>query len=82
MTDDPQIPDDPDDDPLAARLTAGRPVPPAGYRGALRRRLVALGPPPPRPARLGRLVAMHAAGAVVLLAAAAASVAGIGPLAS
>ena len=82
MTDDPQLPGDPDDDPLAARLTASRPVPPAGYRGALRRRLVALGPPAPRPANLGRLATVHGLAGLVLLVAGAASVAGIGPLAS
>jgi hypothetical protein len=82
MTDDASHPDHPDDDNLAARLTAGRPVPPAGYRGALRRRLVALGPPAPRPTRLGRLAAAHAVGGLVLLAVGAASVAGLGPLAA
>jgi hypothetical protein len=82
MTDDSPHSDHPDDDGLAARLTASRPVPPAGYRGALRRRLVALGPPAPRPPHLGRLAAVHAFAGLVLLAVGAASVAGVGPLAA
>ena len=79
--DDPQLPDA-DDDPLAQRLTAMRPVPAPAYRGALRRRLVALGPPAARPANLGRLTALHAGGGLVLLLIGALSVAGIGPLAA
>jgi hypothetical protein len=79
--DDPQLPEL-DDDALAQRLVAMRPTPAPAYRGALRRRLVALGPPAPRPANLGRLTRLYAAGGFVLVLIGALSAAGIGPLAA
>jgi hypothetical protein len=80
--DDAHTPDLTLDDPLAQRLLARRPAPRATYRGALRRRLVALGPPTARPPRLKTLAALYAAGGVVALVLAVLSVAGVGPLAS
>jgi hypothetical protein len=71
-----------DDPELTERLAAARPVPAAGYRGALRRRLVALGPPAARPPRLWALAALFAAAGLALLVIGALSVAGIGPLAA
>ena len=82
MLDDPRLPDTLGDDPLAARLTALRPVPGPAYRGALRRRLVALGPPAARPPRLKTLAAAYALAGLVLLVIGVASIAGIGPLAA
>jgi len=66
---------------LAARLTGERPVPTAGFRGALRRRLVdAAGRP--RPQRLWALIAGFAGSGTMLLFVGALSAAGVGPLAS
>jgi len=67
---------------LEAQLIAARPVPPARLRGALRRRLLALGPPSARPPHLWRLAGLHAAVGTTLLLIGVLSVAGIGPLAS
>jgi hypothetical protein len=67
---------------LSERLRDQRPLPAAAFRGALRRRLVALRPPRPRPDRLGVLIARYAAAGGVLLLAGALSAAGLGPLAA
>jgi hypothetical protein len=76
-------PDRPDDLlGLSERLRDQRPVPAAAFRGALRRRLLALRPPRPRPDRLGFLIARYAAAGGVLLLAGALSAAGRGPLAA
>jgi hypothetical protein len=75
-------PDTPDDlADLSERLRDQRPVPAAAFRGALRRRLLALRPPRPRPDRLGVLIARYATAGAVLLLAGALSAAGLGPLA-
>lgn len=66
---------------LADRLERERPVPSAGFRGALRRELLAGGSSSPsRPARLRRLITGYAGAGCALLAVGAASVAGVGPL--
>ena len=65
---------------LAERLERERPVPAAGFRGDLRRRLLAGGPSRSRPARLWVLIAGYASTGSLLLLVGAASVAGIGPL--
>lgn len=68
---------------LAARLERGRPVCSAGYRGELRRSLLArLGAQPTRPERLKALVFAYSASGLVMLAVAALGVGGIGPLAT
>ncbi len=67
---------------LEVQLAAARPAPPARFRGALRRRLTALGPPQARPPHLWRTATLYAAAGVLLMAIGALSVAGIGPLAS
>lgn len=82
MPDDAQMPDLPLDDPLAARLIALRAAPAPAYRGALRRRLVALGPPSARPQHLWLLVPACTLVGLVLLLVGVLSLAGIGPLAS
>jgi hypothetical protein len=69
------------DDPLAARLAAERPAPRAGYRGMLRRRLIALGPPAARPPHLARLASIYGVVGAVLLGVGLLSLGGIGPLA-
>jgi len=66
---------------LEEALHAARPAPPARFRGALRRRLLALGPPAARPPHLWRLAGAHAAAGLLLLSIGILSVAGIGPLA-
>ncbi len=63
---------------LAARLQRERPVPSAGFRGQLRRRLI--GGQISRPARLRLLIAGYAGSGSLLLLAGAASAAGVGPL--
>lgn len=67
---------------LEAQLLAARPAPPARFRGALRRRLTALGPPQARPPHLWRTAALCAATGLALIVIGVLSVAGIGPLAS
>lgn len=65
---------------LAERLERERPVPSAGFRGSLRRQLLAGGAAYARPARLRLLIAAYAGAGSVLLLTGAASAAGIGPL--
>ncbi len=79
--------DSADADALAAMgngLRHGRPVPRAAFRGDLRRVLLADGskPVPGRPARLWAWAGASWAGGLALLAVAALSVAGSGPLAA
>jgi hypothetical protein len=66
---------------LAERLGGERPVPSAGFRATLRRRLLDQGPGERRPARIRVLVAAYAGSGSLLLAVAAIGVAGAGPLA-
>lgn len=65
---------------IEEQLGASRPAPAAAFRGLLRRHLLAIGTPPPRPGNLGLLVAGFASVGITLLLAAALSVAGLGPL--
>lgn len=65
---------------LAERLERERPVPGAGFRGELRRRVAAGGSWPARPRRLGALIAGYATGGCALLFAGLLSVLGVGPL--
>jgi hypothetical protein len=65
---------------LAERLARERPVPAAGFRGDLRRRLLAGALTRSRPARLRLLIAGYASAGSALLLIGAASAAGIGPL--
>jgi hypothetical protein len=87
MTDRPDIRLDLEADPpqeliaLAERLERERPVPSAGFRGDLRRRLLA-GGDAQRPRRLGALIAGFACSGILLLLAGALSAAGAGPLAA
>lgn len=67
---------------LAERLERQRPVPAAGFRGDLRRQLLAGDATRPRPARLRLLIGTYASAGSLLLAVAAMGVSGIGPLAS
>lgn len=68
---------------LAERLERGRPVPSAGFRGALRRRLLVMAPAShARPARLRLLIGGSAITGFLMLLVGAASVAGVGPLAA
>lgn len=68
---------------LADRLERERPIPSSGYRGELRRNLLAqVASRPFRPQRLGALISAYAGSGVVLLAVAVLGVAGVGPLAS
>jgi hypothetical protein len=69
---------------IARRLEDERPVPRAGFRGELRRRLEAMGPPVTswRPARLRVQVAAYLASGAFLIGVAAVGLAGIGPLAA
>ncbi len=64
----------------AALLLAARPVPTAGFRGALRRATLAQ-PARARPPRLRRRVAALVAGGTLLLLVAASGLTGRGPLA-
>jgi hypothetical protein len=66
---------------LAGRLDRERPLPAAGFRGELRRRLLAQ-EQTPRPRRLRLLIAGYASSGLGLLLLAAASAAGLGPLAA
>lgn len=64
----------------AERLEDERPVPSAGFRGELRRRLVAgVHRHRERPARLRLMINAYAGSGTALLAFAAAGLAGIGP---
>ncbi|MDQ3630149.1 MAG: hypothetical protein M3417_02490 [Actinomycetota bacterium] len=65
---------------LAERLDRERPVPTAGFRGSLRRHLLAGRSLHTRPARLRLLITGYASAGSALLLIGAASVAGIGPL--
>lgn len=74
-------PDTPDDlERLGEQLHDGRPLPRAAFRGDLRRRLLARRPGGPRPPRLRAQIAAFAGAGTVLLAVAAISAAGAGPL--
>jgi hypothetical protein len=66
---------------LAERLGDQRPVPSAGFRGTLRRRLLDQGPGERRPARIRLLIGAYAGSGSLLLAVAAVGLAGAGPLA-
>jgi len=65
---------------LAVRLQRERPVPAPAFRGDLRRRLLAGQSTRSAPARVRVLILGYAGSGLVLLAAGAASVLGIGPL--
>jgi hypothetical protein len=66
---------------IAERLRAERPVPSAAFRGELRRRvLLADRRRPVRPRRLRLLVTAYAGSGALLLAIAAIGLAGVGPL--
>lgn len=68
---------------IADRLERERPVPSVGYRGELRRQLLARVPSGPvRPHRLGALIGAYTGSGAVLLAVAVLGVAGVGPLAA
>lgn len=68
---------------LARRLEQERPVPRAGFRGELRRRLLdAADQQPVRSRRLRFLIAAYAGSGMALLAIVALGVAGAGPLAA
>lgn len=75
--------DHPELDPIAERLQAERPIPRAGFRAELRRRLLfELERGRPAPRRLRLLLAAYAGSGALLLVVAAVSVAGAGPLAA
>ena len=78
MTGGPEMPEDLER--LGERLHDGRPLPRAAFRGDLRRRLLARRPGRPRPAGLRVLIAAYAGAGALLLALAAISAAGAGPL--
>lgn len=65
---------------LAERLQRERPVPAAGFRGELRRLLLAGGASHARPRRLRALITGYATGGSLLLLAGALSAVGVGPL--
>ncbi|MEA2184450.1 MAG: hypothetical protein QOK16_1016 [Solirubrobacteraceae bacterium] len=65
---------------LAERLQRERPVPAAGFRGELRRQLLAGGARHARPRRLRALITGYATAGSLLLLVGALSVVGIGPL--
>jgi hypothetical protein len=68
---------------LADRLEQERPIPSSGFRGELRRALLArVGSRPVRSQRVGSLIGAYACSGVVLLAVAALGLAGVGPLAA
>lgn len=73
---------DPALDEVARRLEAERPVPRPGFRGDLRRRLVADSERPLALGRARRLVFAYSGSGFCLLAVAAVGLAGVGPLAS
>ena len=72
-------PEDPQIRRLEERLERARPVPRPGFRGELRRHLVARRHVM-RPAGLRRLIAAYSVSGLLLLAVAAAGLAGAGPL--
>ena len=76
----------PDRDPelsaIVQRLQAERPVPHPGFRGELRRRLVATPARRSRPARVKAAIAAYAGSGLGLLAVAAIGLAGVGPFAA
>ena len=86
MTDSPDIRSDLEPDApieivrLAERLQRERPVPSAGFRGDLRRRLLGSGAPHTRPRRLYALITGYATAGSLLLLVGALSAAGVGPL--
>lgn len=65
---------------LAARLEQRRPLPNPGFRGRLRRHVVARSERSIAPRRLRVLLAGYAGGGIFLLAVGALSAAGFGPL--
>lgn len=67
---------------LAERLQRDRPVPSAGFRGELRRRLLAGEASFARPRRLRALITGYATAGLVMLLLGALSAAGGGPLAA
>ena len=68
---------------LADRLARDRPIPSTGFRGDLRRGLLAsVASMPSRPQRLAALITADAGSGVVLLAVALLGLAGVGPLAA
>jgi hypothetical protein len=70
-------------DPISQRLESSRPVPRPGFRGDLRRALLAeAGAEPAPPPRLRLLIATYAGSGLVLLAIVGVGIAGIGPFAS
>lgn len=74
---------EPDLDPIATRLRGERPVPSPGFRGELRRRLLAQARGGSiRPRKLRLLIAVYAGSGALLLATAAIGLTGLGPLAS
>ena len=72
--------DDPHDAEVAGRLRSARPVPRPGFRGELRRTLLADARAQP-PARLRLWIGAYALSGVLLLSAVGAGIAGAGPLA-
>jgi hypothetical protein len=73
----------PDLAPMARRLEQERPVPRAGFRAKLRRRLLETADrQSTRPQRLRFLIAAYAGSGIALLAIAVLGVAGAGPLAA
>ena len=69
---------------LGERLIGSRPAPRAAFRGELRQQLrLGVGrSSPPRPERLRILIASYAGSGLLLLAVAAAGLAGLGPFAA
>jgi hypothetical protein len=66
---DPNFGVDPEDQELARRLSEQRPVPKAGFRGALGRYLAARDPGyGPRPERLQLMIAAYASAGTILVA--------------
>ena len=78
----------PDDGPepgterVVARLHADRPVPHPGFRGTLRRRLVAASPRRSAPSRIRVAIVGYAASGLGLLGVAILGLAGAGPFAA
>jgi len=62
---------------IERQLTEGRPLPPASFRGELRRRL--LGPQALPPSRVRLLIAAYAGSGGLLLATVVLGIAGVGP---